>query len=56
MTYRELLKELNYLDDEQLDMDVVVYDNGESDWFPVTELVTVKESDVLDRKHPYFLF
>lgn len=53
MTYRDLVQRLQTLSEEQLDMDVTVWqENGE--FVPVFGLFeTADEADVLDANHPY---
>lgn len=50
MTYRELLQALSALDDSQLDCDVSIEFNGE--FYEVSEMYVVDETDVLDVDHP----
>jgi hypothetical protein len=55
MTYGKLLTDLKSLTEEQLEMDVTSFEEGE--YYPI-ELVlmsTGPEADVLDANHPFFL-
>ena len=52
MTYYELLRKLQELDSEQLELDVTVYDAGNDEYYPVTALEFDSSSDVLDEEHP----
>jgi hypothetical protein len=58
MTYRELLAQLQQLTEEQLGMDVVVYEKCADEYWPLNiELVyTTEEQDVLDPNHPVIRF
>lgn len=58
MTYRELALEiLDTLTDEQLDMDVTIYDSEDDEFFGcyanVLGITTSDDDDVLDENHPY---
>lgn len=57
MTYRELAAEiLNTLTDEQLDMDVTIYDSEDDEFFGCYSNIlgiTTAEDNVLDKNHPY---
>ena len=57
MTYRELIVELQKLDELQLDCDITVYDR-EEDEFYIAELDFVwgEHTDVLEKNHPFFSF
>ena len=56
MTYRELQKQLNTLfTEEQLDMDVTIYEYTVDEFFKATLLDFQGETDVLDENHPYFV-
>ena len=58
MTYRELaaliMEEFN---DDQLDMDVSVYDWDQDEFYPLAETpwAITSEDDVLDADHPYLI-
>ena len=58
MTYRELaeliLEEFN---DDQLDMDVAVYDSHRDEYYPLADIpwAITAEDDVLDADHPYLI-
>jgi len=50
ITYRDLLRKLKTLSEEQLDMDLTLYSDGE--YYPA-EILLTDEDDVLDANHPY---
>ncbi len=54
MTYKDLLEILSELNEEQLNMDVTVYDSIDDEFFPIDEILTA-ENDVLDKDHLYFI-
>lgn len=58
MTYRELLAQLQQLNEEQLDSTVTIYDTGIDEYFGLNvELVyTTDEVDALDLDHPVIRF
>ena len=56
MTYRELANFLSTLSDEQLDMDVTLYDLQEDEYFKATNAFIDNERDVLDENHPVIKF
>ena len=58
MTYKELLAELQKLNEEQLNQDVAVYDNYEQEYHQLTgKLVfATDECQVLDVDHPIIVF
>ena len=58
MTYKELLQQLQTLNEEQLNSDVAVYDEGTDEYYQLkVELVfTTDECDVLDANHPVIRF
>jgi len=58
MTYKELLAELQQLNDEQLNQDVAVYDEGTDEYYQLNvELVFATDAqDVLDVDHPIIRF
>ena len=58
MTYKELLAELQKLNEEQLNQDVAVYDNYEQNYHKLTvKLVfATDECQVLDVDHPIIVF
>ena len=58
MTYKELLAELQKLNEEQLNQDVAVYDNYEQEYHQLTvKLVFATDAqDVLDVDHPIIVF
>jgi hypothetical protein len=54
MQYRDLLKNLSALTDEQLNQDVTVWQSDTDDYFPGTKLsISDDKNDVLDPGHPY---
>ena len=55
MTYKELLNQLQQLNEEQLNQDVAIWDSeGQDEYYQtMVELVfTTEECDVLDVNHP----
>lgn len=57
MTYRELLTELQRLDQAQLNSDVTALSIDAGEFYPAQGgLVYADETDVLDYNHPYFMF
>ena len=58
ITYKELLQQLQQLNEEQLNQDVAVYDEGTDEYYQLkVELVfTTGECDVLDVDHPIIRF
>ena len=58
MTYKELLNQLQKLNEEQLNQDVCVYDNYEQEYHQLTvKLVfATDECQVLDVDHPIIRF
>jgi hypothetical protein len=58
MTYKELLQQLQQLDEDQLNSDVAVYDEGTDEYYQLkVELVfATEECDVLDVDHPIIRF
>jgi hypothetical protein len=58
MTYKELLQQLQQLDEDQLNSDVAVYDEGTDEYYQLkVELVFATEKcDVLDVDHPIIRF
>jgi succinate dehydrogenase flavin-adding protein (antitoxin of CptAB toxin-antitoxin module) len=58
MTYRQLMKMIEEMTDEQKDSDVTFFDNNDQDFYALSGLVFNEpplETDVLDRDHPYFI-
>lgn len=51
-TYRALLKFLQELTEEQLDMNVSIYDQQSDEYYPAKDVDITVESDVLDEGHP----
>lgn len=51
MTYRQLLNDLRYLTQRQLDHDVTIYNKEQDEYLPATSCLEVTESDVLDPGH-----
>ncbi len=57
MTYRELKKLLQILSEEQLDLDVTVFDAAVEEFYPAQQfLVSGDDIDVLNAGSPYFSF
>jgi hypothetical protein len=58
MTYRELLQQLQQLNEEQLDTDVAVYDYCEDEFFQASVGLIFADEDcqVLDVNHPIIRF
>lgn len=59
MTYRELLAQLQQLNQEQLDSDVCIWDSYENDEFyqeGVEVVFATEECQVLDINHPIIRF
>jgi len=59
MTYKELLAELQQLNEEQLNSDVAIYDEGTDEYYQLkVELVFASPAfnDVLDPDHPIIRF
>lgn len=57
MTYKELLQQLQQLNDEQLNSDVAIYDTGTDEYYQLqVELVFTTQTDVLDVDHPVIRF
>lgn len=57
MTYQQLLQQLQSLDEEQLNQEVAIYDEGTDEYYQLkVELVFTTVSDVLDANHPVIRF
>ena len=57
MTYQNLLEILQTLTIEQLKMDVLIYDIGNDEFYPMNGFHLTDETvDVLDPEHPYLSF
>jgi hypothetical protein len=58
MTYKELLQELQQLNEEQLNSDVAVYDGNEYEYYQasVEFVFATEECQVLDVDHPIIRF
>ena len=56
MTYRELAAFLGTLSDEQLNMDVTVYDTQQDEYFMSGGVTIETDTDVLDANHPVITF
>ena len=58
MTYKELLQQLQQLNEDQLNEDVCVYDTGTDEYYQLNvELVySTQECDTLDLDHPIIRF
>jgi len=57
MTYKQLLAELQKLNEEQLNQDVAIWDTDNDEYYQtMVELVfTTEECDVLDVNHPVII-
>jgi len=57
MTYKELLNQLQQLNEEQLNQDVAIWDTDNDEYYQtMVELVfTTEECDVLDVNHPVII-
>ena len=58
MTYQELLNQLQQLNEEQLNQDVAVYDEGTDEYYQgkVKLVFATDAQDVLDLNHPIIRF
>ena len=56
MTYRELADFLSTLSEEQLNMDVTVYDIQQDEYFMSGGVTIETDTDVLDANHPVITF
>jgi len=58
MTYKELLEQLQNLDEDQLNSDVCVYDTGTDEYYQlnVEFVFATEECQVLDVDHPIIRF
>lgn len=57
MTYKELLAELQKLNEEQLNSDVCIWDEDDDEFYQQdVDLLFVDETDVLDVNHPIIRF
>ena len=57
MTYKELLAELQKLNEEQLNQDVAIWDEVNDEFYQQdVDLLFVDETDVLDVNHPIIRF
>ena len=58
MKYKELLEQLSQLSEEQLNQDVVIYDDYEGNHYQsdVEFVFATEECDVLDVDHPIIRF
>ena len=53
MTYKELLNQLQQLNEEQLNSDVCIWDEDDDEFYQQdVDLLFVDETDVLDKDHP----
>jgi len=53
MTYRELVKVLSVLPNEQLDCDLTIYDDATNEFYVAVLNYIVKDNGVLEIGHPY---
>ena len=57
MTYKELLNQLQQLNEEQLNQDVAIWDEDNDEFYQQdVDLLFVDETDVLDAGHPIIRF
>lgn len=56
MTYRQLIEQLQKLDDEALSCDVTVEDSAENECYPAELRITAHNHDSLDPNHPVIYF
>mgnify|MGYP003738943439 CR=1 FL=1 len=57
MTYRQLRKHLQEMIDSRLDDDVTIFDEENSEYFPVKSFkISTEENDVLDEGHAYLSY
>ena len=58
MTYKELLNQLQQLNEEQLNQDVAVYHDHEGEYYQsdVEFVIATDECQVLDIDHPFIRF
>ena len=56
MTYHELAHFIfAEMTEEQQQMDVTIYDGQTDDFVPMVKVEFTKETDVLDKNHPYLI-
>lgn len=56
MTYEQLYNSILELDDEQLSMDVSIYDKKIDEYFKIDDFVILNDDNgVLDDNHPVFV-
>jgi hypothetical protein len=53
MTYRELAEKIEWMTEQQKDLDVTVFDMNDEEFYALKDLDFVKEDDVLDKGHPF---
>ena len=51
-TYRQLLEALSELSQEELDMNVSIYDSTNEEYYPLNYTAKTEVDDVLDADHP----
>lgn len=51
VTYKELKKILDKLNEEQLEQNATIFINGE--YYPINDIRIIKHDDVLDKGHIY---
>ena len=57
MTYKELLNQLQQLNEEQLNQDVCIWDEDNDEFYQQdVDLLFVDDTDVLDAGHPIIRF
>lgn len=55
MTYQQLFEYLQTLDQNQMQMDVSIYDPTVDEFYPTAGFGITNESVVLDEDHPYII-
>jgi hypothetical protein len=55
MTYRNLITKLLNLSDDELDLDVTIYDKQEDEYYYVDDVIIAPNDGVLDKNHPVLL-
>ena len=56
-TYRDLLRMLQSMTNEQLDCTPTIYDPDSDEYYPATTLLTASDTNqVLNENHPYISF
>jgi hypothetical protein len=55
MTYKQLIRELSLLNDEQLNQTVTTFDPYNNEYTAIVHTETTSESDILDENHFYLV-